>query len=192
MINQKIGYIRVSSIDQNPDRQLQGIELDKKFIDMISGSKLNRPNLDMCIQYIRYGDTLFIDSIDRLARNLRDLQDIIKTIVSKGVIVRFVKENLSFSENQDPIANLTLHLMGAFAEFERNMIRARQREGIDLAKKEGRPLGRPPKVNARFLKDAKLLKSQGISIRQIAFRMQVSRATIYKVLELGKFSQNCN
>jgi DNA invertase Pin-like site-specific DNA recombinase len=185
MSSQKIGYVRVSSSDQNPDRQLQEIVLDRKFVDMITGSKLKRPSLDACIEYVREGDILFIDSIDRLARNLRDLQEIIKTIVAKGVIVKFVKENLSFSATEvDPIANLTLHLMGAFAEFERNMIRARQREGIDLAKKLGKPTGRPAVVTEKLTLEAKQLKSEGISIRQIAFRLKTSRATIYKMLAL--------
>ncbi len=93
MTSQNVGYIRVSSTDQNPDRQLNGMTLDRKFIDMISGSKLKRPHLDACIEYVRTGDILFIDSIDRLARNLRDLQEIVKIIVAKGVTVKFVKEN---------------------------------------------------------------------------------------------------
>lgn len=185
MSSQKIGYVRVSSSDQNPDRQLQELKLDKKFVDMITGSKLKRPSLDACIEYVREGDTLYIDSIDRLARNLRDLQEIVKIIVAKGVTVKFVKENLSFSSTEvDPIANLTLHLMGAFAEFERNMIRTRQREGIDLAKKLGKPTGRPAVVNEKLTFEAKQLKSEGISIRQIAFKLKTSRATIYKMLAL--------
>jgi len=185
MSSQKIGYVRVSSSDQNPDRQLQELKLDKKFVDIITGSKLKRPSLDACIEYVREGDTLYIDSIDRLARNLRDLQEIVKIIVAKGVTVKFVKENLSFSSTEvDPIANLTLHLMGAFAEFERNMIRTRQREGIDLAKKLGKPTGRPAIVNEKLTSEAKQLKSEGISIRQIAFKLKTSRATIYKMLAL--------
>ena len=185
MTHQAVGYARVSSTDQNPDRQLQGIELNRKFIDYISGSSKDRPELISCIEYIRSGDTLYIDSIDRLARNLRDLQEIINTIINKGVVVKFVKESLTFCIEQDPIANLTLHLMGAFAEFERTMIKSRQREGIDAAKKAGKHLGRPTLINKKMISEAKDLRGSGMSIRQISFKMNVSRVTIYKILAMG-------
>jgi DNA invertase Pin-like site-specific DNA recombinase len=179
---QVVGYIRVSSIDQNPDRQLADIELDRKFIDHWSGAIKDRPQLNKCMEYVREGDTLIVHSIDRLARNLIDLQSIIKTLLSKGVIVKFVKENLAFTSTQDPMATLTLQIMGAFAEFERTMIRTRQREGIDAAKKSGKHLGRPPKTSKKMIESAKQFKEQGVSIRQISFRLEVSRATVYKML----------
>lgn len=183
-MSQNIGYIRVSSIDQNPYRQLQGLELAKTFTDFVSGSSLIRPQLQSCIEYIREGDILYVDSIDRLARNLRDLKELIRTITAKGVEVRFVKEGLRFSNADDPIANLTLHIMGSFAEFERNMIRARQKEGIALAIKAGKKMGRPALLGEKHKKQAKELKAQGMSIRKIAFTMGVSRGSIYKLLEL--------
>lgn len=181
---QKVGYVRVSSIDQNPDRQLHEIKLDKKFVEFYTGSVIERTELNKCIEYVREGDTLFVHSIDRLARNLVDLQSIIKIILDKSVILKFLKENLVFTSANDPMATLTLQIMGAFAEFERTMIKTRQREGIDAAKKSGKHLGRPKKINAKFIKTAKEKFTNKQSIRSIAKDMGVSRATIYKALEL--------
>jgi len=183
MSHQNIGYIRVSSTDQNADRQLVDIPLNQTFIDQMTGSVKDRPKLNECINYIRQGDTLYVHSIDRLARNLLDLQGIIKTIIQKGVILKFVKENLVFTSLDDPMANLTLQIMGAFAEFERTMIRTRQREGIDAAKKAGKHLGRKSKVDNKFRKVVKEKIESCQSIRSIAKEMAVSRATIYKVIE---------
>jgi len=182
MSHQVIGYVRVSSQGQNTARQLQGIELDMEFIDKVTGSNLDREKLQECVAYARKGDTVIIDSIDRLARNLRDLQEILETLTKKGVIVKFIKENLTFTGNDDAMSTLMLQMMGAFAEFERTMIRSRQREGIDAAKKSGKHIGRPLVVNEKLTLEAKQLKSEGISIRQIAFRLKVCRATIYKML----------
>jgi DNA invertase Pin-like site-specific DNA recombinase len=183
MAQQVVGYIRVSSSGQNTARQLVDIRLDKEFVDTITGSTMDRKNLIACMDYVREGDMLVVDSIDRLARNLLDLQGIINALIKKGVSVKFIKENLTFNSSKDPMANLTLQIMGAFAEFERTMIKARQREGIDAAKKSGKHLGRPSTITPKLAKEAKDLKEGGTSIRQIAFKMKVSRATIYKMLE---------
>ena len=183
MTHQVIGYVRVSSQGQNTARQLQGIELDMEFIDKVTGSNQDREGLKACMDYVRQGDLLVIDSIDRLARNLRDLQEIVDFLVKKGVSVRFIKENLTFTGKEDALANLMLQMMGAFAEFERTMIRSRQREGIEAAKKSGKHLGRPNKVDNKFIILAKQKKELGQSIRSIAKEMDVSRATIYKALE---------
>lgn len=183
MNHQVVGYIRVSSTSQNIARQLIDIKLDKEFVDTMTGSTMDRKNLIACMDYVREGDTLVVDSIDRLARNLLDLQEIINTMITKGVSVKFIKENLTFNSSKDPMANLTLQIMGAFAEFERTMIKARQREGIDAAKKAGKHLGRPNKVDNKFIKIVKEKKDSCQSIRSIAKDMHVSRATIYKALE---------
>jgi len=183
MSHQVVGYIRVSSTGQNIARQLVDIQLDKEFVDTITGSTMDRKNLIACMEYVREGDTLVVDSIDRLARNLLDLQEIINSLIKKGVSVKFIKENLTFNSSKDPMANLTLQIMGAFAEFERNMIRSRQREGIDAAKKAGKHLGRPRKIDNKFRKVVKEKLESCQSIRSIAKDMNVSRATIYKVKE---------
>lgn len=184
MSHQIVGYIRVSSQGQNTARQLADIKLDKEFVDIMSGSTKDREKLLECIEYVREGDTLVVESIDRLARNLRDLQDILHGLFKKGVSVKFLKENLTFTGKDDPMANLMLQMMGAFAEFERTMIRSRQRDGIDAAKKAGKHLGRPPKTTLKLTSEAIELKAKGTSIRQIAFRLNVSRTTIYKMLAL--------
>lgn len=184
MTHQTVGYVRVSSQGQNTARQLQGIKLDKEFVDKVTGSNMDREKLKECILYARDGDTVIVESIDRLARNLRDLQEILGTLTKKGVIVKFIKENLTFTGNDDAMSTLMLQMMGAFAEFERTMIRSRQREGINAAKIAGKHLGRPPKTSKTLINEAKKFKEQGISIRQIAFKLNVSRATIYKMLAL--------
>lgn len=182
MPHQTIGYKRVSSDSQSTDRQLQGIKLDKEFVDIMSGSIKERKGLNDCIEYAREGDTLLIDSIDRLARNLHDLQEIIRKLINKGVSVQFIQERLNFTATEDPMAMLTLQMMGAFAEFERKIIKSRQREGIDAAKRSGKHMGRPSMLTNKMALEAKLLKDQGVSIRQIAFRLKVSRTSIYKML----------
>lgn len=182
MTHQTIGYKRVSSESQSTDRQLLGIKIDKEFVDIMSGNTKDRQGLKDCLEYVREGDQLVVDSIDRLARNLRDLQELIDCLVKKGVSVKFIKENLTFNSTSDPLSSLTLHMMGAFAEFERSMIRARQREGIDAAIKSGRHMGRPSKLTKKLSDEAKAFKDEGVSIRQIAFKLKVSRASIYKML----------
>jgi len=183
MTHQLIGYVRVSSQGQNTARQLAGIKLDKEFVDKVTGSNMEREKLKDCIAYAREGDTVIVESIDRLARNLRDLQDIITQLIGKGVTVKFVKENLTFTGEDDAMSMLMLQMMGAFAEFERSMIRSRQRDGIDAAKKAGKHLGRPPKLTLEMSLEAIKLKEKGTSIRQIAKKLHVARASVYKMLE---------
>jgi len=182
MKHQVVGYIRVSTHGQNTERQLAGIALDKEFVEIMTGSTKERAKLRAAMEYVREGDTFVVDSIDRLARNLSDLQEIISKLVQKGVTVKFVKENLTFTAEHDPMANLMLHMMGAFAEFERSIMKSRQREGIDIAKKAGTKFGRPPVLTKKDEKEVKSLKEEGISIRQIAFRKKISRASVYKLL----------
>ncbi len=153
----------------------------------MNGGTKDRESLEACIKYVRDGDTLVVDSIDRLARNLRDLQDIVSSLVEKGVTVQFIKENLTFTGKHDAMATLTLQMMGAFAEFERTLIKARQREGIDAAKRAGRTGGRPLKVTPKLISDAKAMIEDGESIRSTALKLKVSRMTIYKLL--GRYAQ---
>ena len=183
MTGQQIGYIRVSSDGQNTARQLEGINLDKEFIDTMTGSTKNRPQLEECLNYLRKGDTLHVHSIDRLARNLRDLQEIIEGLVVKNVNVKFHAENLTFTGDDSPMATLTLQMMGAFAEFERTITRTRQREGIDAAKKDGKHLGRP-KLDKALSEQARRLKIDGLSVVEISEQMKLSRPSIYKLLNL--------
>ena len=142
MHGQRIGYIRVSTLDQNPDRQLEGVQVGKVFIDKASGKDTQRPQLEALLNYVREGDTLVVHSMDRLARNLDDLRRMVQQLTGQGVWIEFVKESLAFTGEDSPMANLLLSVMGAFAEFERALIRERQREGISLAKQRGVYRGR--------------------------------------------------
>ena len=144
MRGQRIGYVRVSSFDQNPERQLDQVQVDKVFTDKASGKDTQRPQLDALLSFAREGDTVVVHSMDRLARNLDDLRRLVQTLTKRGIRIEFVKECLSFTGEDSPMANLLLSVMGAFAEFERALIGERQREGIALAK-QGR-IGKTEKI----------------------------------------------
>ncbi|MBV8612714.1 MAG: recombinase family protein, partial [Acetobacteraceae bacterium] len=130
MTGQRIGYTRVSSLDQQVARQLEGIALDRTFTDQASGKDTRRPQLELLLSFARAGDTVVVHSMDRLARNLDDLRRIVHTLTGKGVRIEFLKEHLAFTGEDSPMASLMLSVMGAFAEFERALINERQREGI--------------------------------------------------------------
>jgi DNA invertase Pin-like site-specific DNA recombinase len=142
MPGQRIGYIRVSSFDQNPERQLEQVPLDRVFTDKASGKDMQRPELDRLLTFVREGDMVIVHSMDRLARNLDDLRRLVQSLTKRGVAVQFLKENMTFTGEDTPMANLMLSVMGAFAEFERALIKERQREGIALAKQRGVYTGR--------------------------------------------------
>ena len=161
MIGQKIGYIRVSTLEQNQERQLEGITLDKVFTDKASGKSTDRPALQELLNFVREGDTVIVHSMDRLARNLDNLRYLVQTLTQKGIAVEFVKEHLTFTGNDSPMAQLMLSVMGAFAEFERALIKERQREGIALAKKKGVYKGRKPSLSQEQIKEIKELIANG-------------------------------
>jgi len=150
---QKIGYVRVSSIGQNIERQLENIELDETFTDKLSGAKKDRKGLNDCIKYCRKGDKLFVHSMDRLARNLTDLKNVVEQLNNKGVHVHFVKENLNFTGENSSIDNLMMNIMGSVAEFERSLIKERQMEGIKIAKSKGKHLGRFKSLDLQQIKE---------------------------------------
>lgn len=180
----KIGYRRVSSLDQNLDRQDLG-HLDKVFEEKLSGSSAkHRPELQAMIDFAREGDEVIVWSIDRMARDLRDLQAILHTLLEKQVSITFISENLTFSAtNNDPFAKLQLHLMGAFAEFERSIIRKRQAEGIAKAKARGVYKGR--KVSIDYQKVMQL-KNEGLGPTKIAAAMGISRVSVYRALKIAE------
>lgn len=175
-----VGYRRVSSASQSLDRQeLDGC--DKVFEEKMSGAKRDRPELNRMIDYIRDGDEVRVHSIDRLARDLRDLQSIIEQINAKDATITFLKEKLTFkpSAKADPFAKLQLHLMGAFAEFERSIIRERQREGIARAKERGVYAGRKANIDADKVKE---MHEHGIGATDIAKALGIGRASVYRLL----------
>lgn len=184
-MSQSIAYIRVSSKGQNMDRQLQGLTFDRVFEEKISGATKQRPELSLCIEYLRSGDTLHVHSIDRLARSLRDLQEIVDVLVSKGVTIKFHTERLTFGERDDPMSMLTLQLLGAFAQFERRITHKRQCEGIQVAKSKGVRLGRTP-LDLTLSHKAWELKNKGYNVAAIAIELKLSRPSIYKLLKQPK------
>jgi len=179
----RIGYIRVSTLDQNTERQLDGVELDKKFTDKASGKDTKRPQLQAALDYLRDGDVLVVHSMDRLARNLDDLRRIVLGLAERGVVVEFAKEHLTFTGESNAMSKLLLSVMGAFAEFERSLIRERQREGIALAKKAGVYKGRKPSLTVERVEQLCARVAAGEKKAALAREFGISRETLYCYLE---------
>ncbi len=178
---QKIGYIRVSSVDQNEARQLDGVELDKKFIDKCSGKDTDRPELINLFEFVRSGDTVLVHDISRMARNVKDLIELIERLQNKGVSIRFIKEGLQFDNNKaNPMNDLILTILGAIYQFERSMILERQKEGIAIAKAEGKYKGKQSLVD---LKQVQALLDNKMCISAIAKEMEISRASVYRAID---------
>ena len=183
MTGQRIGYIRVSSLGQNTDRQLDGLKLDRIFEDKVSGKDTNRPKFQEMMEFVREGDVVIAHSMDRLARNLDDLRHTVQTLTKRGVVVEFVKEHLTFTGEDSPMANLLLSVMGAFAEFERALIKERQLEGIAIAKQKGVYKGRKKVLSADDVKQIKAqLEQPGAKKAVIAREWGISRGTLYGYL----------
>jgi len=185
MKGQRIGYIRVSTFEQNTARQLEGIVVDKVFTDKASGKDTKRPELDALMQFVREGDTIVVHSMDRLARNLEDLRRIVRTLTSRGISIQFMKESLTFTGEDSPMATLLLSVMGAFAEFERALIRERQLEGIALAKQRGAYKGRKKTLSAEQIAQLKQRVDNKESKTRIARDFKISRETLYQYLRAG-------
>ena len=186
MVGQRIGYIRVSTVDQNTERQLDGIELDKTFIDKASGKDTKRPQLELMMGFVRSGDTLIVHSMDRLARDQNDLHRIVQTLTGKGVRIEFIKEHLTFTGDDSPISKLMLSVMGAVHEFERSLIKERQLEGITLAKKRGAFKGRKKSLSQVEIAELRQMITDGMSKTQVAREFGISRETLYKYLKDAK------
>ncbi|MEH6825512.1 MAG: recombinase family protein [Motiliproteus sp.] len=183
MKGQCVGYIRVSSFDQNPERQLESEHLDRIFTDKASGKDVKRPQLKELLKFAREGDTVVVHSMDRLARNLDDLRTLVKDLTRRGVAIRFVKEGLTFTDEDSPMSNLLLSVMGAFAEFERALIKERQREGIALAKKRGAYKGRKKSLSQEKIALIKQRVTNGEAKTHLAKEFGISRETLYQYLK---------
>lgn len=184
MTGQRIGYKRVSTVDQRTARQLDGIVLDKCFEDKASGKDTQRPQLQAALAYCREGDVLVVHSMDRLARNLMDLRAIVNNLNARGVIVEFVKENLRFAGEDSPMAILLLSLLGAVAEFERALILERQREGIALAKAAGKYKGGHRLLSSSQVDELRRRVAAGERKTAVARQFGISRETVYCYLRL--------
>ena len=179
---QIVGYVRVSTTDQNTDRQFEQIEADRIFTDRVSGKDMNRPELAAMLDYVREGDTIVVVSMDRLARNVDDLRRIVAEQTSRGVAVRFIKENLNFTGEDSPMANMLLSVLGAVAQFERDLIRERQREGIEIARRNGKYRGRKKALSEEQLHEAQERIDAGEKKTAIAKHFGISRDTLYRSL----------
>lgn len=182
MKGQRVGYVRVSSLDQNEQRQLEGVALDRIFTDKASGKDVKRPQLQEALAFLREGDVLVAHSLDRLARNLGDLREIVAGLTGRGVTVEFIKERLTFNGEDGAMSHLLLNIMGAFAEFERSLIRERQREGIALAKKRGVYHGRKAKLNPEQVVELRRRVGEGVKKAELARQYNISRETLYAYL----------
>tara|TARA_B100001105_G_C22297572_1_gene402340 strand:- start:181 stop:738 length:558 start_codon:yes stop_codon:yes gene_type:complete len=182
MVGQRIGYVRVSSVEQNTDRQLEGLELARTFTDKASGKDTQRPELEQLLKFVRDGDTVVVHSMDRLARNLDDLRRLVADLTKRGVKIQFVKESLTFTGEDSPMSNLLLSVMGAFAEFERALIRERQREGVALAKQRGAYKGRKKTLSPQDVATVKDRIAKGETKAKVARDLGLSRETLYQYL----------
>lgn len=183
MTGKRVGYIRVSTADQNPERQLEGIKLDKKFIDYASAKDTNRPQLRMMLDFIREDDIVIVHSMDRLARTVRDLLTLVDKLISNKIQVHFIMENLIFSGQDNAMSNLLLSVMGAFAEFEYAFIKERQAEGIKIAKANGKFKGSKKKLNKEKIEILKNELKTHKHKSQIAKELGIGRATFYRYIK---------
>ncbi|MGX1768927.1 recombinase family protein [Dietzia sp. NPDC055340] len=183
---QRVAYVRVSAADQNEARQLEAVgECDQVYIEKQSArSRADRAKLEECIRYLRDGDELVVASMDRLARSLVDLKQIVGEITAKGASVEFVHERATYAAGaQDPRADLMLSLLGAFAEFERAIIRERQAEGIAIAKTKGKYKGRKRVLTDEQINEARARVEAGEGPSAIARDLGVGRSTLYRALQ---------
>lgn len=184
----RVGYKRVSTLEQNTQRQLDGVQLDKAFEDHLSGKDRSRPQLDLALAFCREGDTLVIHSMDRLARNLVDLCQMVTELTDKGVTVEFVKEHLTFTAGKsDPFATLQMQMLGSFAQFERELLLQRQREGIAIAKAQGKYKGRAQSLTPAQVEQLRARAALGaVSKSDLAAEYGVSRGTLYTYLRAAQ------
>lgn len=190
MPGQVIGYVRVSTVDQNPERQIVaiqaalGTEPDRWFTDHASGSSTTRPALTAMLTHVRDQDVILVASMDRLARSVVDLDQLVTQLTARGVTIRFLKEALAFQSagRADPLAVFQLQVMGAFAQLERELIRDRQREGIEAAKARGVYRGRTRRLTAAQVAAARAEVSSGVPKAVVARRLGVARQTLYDAL----------
>ncbi|MDR3575044.1 MAG: recombinase family protein [Anaerolineaceae bacterium] len=184
MTGQRIGYKRVSTVDQNTGRQLDGVAVGKTFEDKASGKNTARPQLQAALEFCREGDTLVVHSMDRLARNLTDLKILVKELTDRGIAVEFIHEHLTFTGEDSPMSNLLLSMLGAVAEFERALILERQREGIQLAKVAGKYKGRKPALSKVQVTDLRTRAALGKDSKaDLAKEFGISRVTLYQYLK---------
>jgi DNA invertase Pin-like site-specific DNA recombinase len=182
-----VGYARVSTQDQNPALQLDALKAtgcEKVFIEKASGAQRDRPELAAALSYMRPGDSLVVWKLDRLARSMPQLIDTVSRLEDQGIGFRSLTEAI---DTTTAGGKLVFHIFGALAEFERSVIRERTRAGLKAARDRGRKGGRPPALSAPDLAAAKaLLRDPAITVDEVAMRLKVSPATLYRHLPGGR------
>ncbi|HEY1987685.1 MAG TPA: recombinase family protein [Terracidiphilus sp.] len=184
MTGQRVGYVRVSTTDQNTERQMPDrAGLHCVFEDKCSGKDVNRPQLQAALKHLRAGDTLVVHSMDRLGRNLMDLKTIINDLTGRGVAVEFVKEKRTITADTDPMTKLFFDIMACFAEFERSLLKERQREGIAIARAKNIYKGRKKALNDEQSAQLKQMLLEGKKKTEIAAALGITRQTVYAYAE---------
>lgn len=177
-----IAYIRVSTVEQNEARQVESLEkynIDRWYVEKMSAKDTNRPKLQEMLDFAREGDTIYIHDFSRLARSTADLLALVEQIQSKGIILISCKENIDTST---ATGKLMLTMIGAINEFERTNLLERQREGIAIAKREGKYKGRKPTTVQKFEEHYDRYLRREINKKQLAEILQVSRPTLDKLI----------
>lgn len=182
---QRVGYVRVRAFDQNVDRQLESVVLDKVFIDKASGKDVDRPQLEAMLSFVREGDIVVVHSMDRLARNLDDLRQLVQSLTKRGIRIEFSMESLAFAGKDSPMANLMPSVIGVSAEFERALIRARQREGIAIAEQRGAYRGREKALSEGRVAELMQRVAGGEQKAAIARDLGISHEALYPYLRSG-------
>lgn len=187
MASMTYGYARVSTGDQTTDLQQDALEkagCNRIFIDVASGAKAHRPELDHMLDLLREGDTVVVWKLDRLGRSMQNLVELINDFDTRGVQFRSLTELIDTST---PGGTLTFNIFGSLAQFERDLIRERTRAGLEAARARGRTGGRPASLDEKQAKEVqRLYESRSVTVDQIASMMRVSRTTIYRCLQKNK------
>jgi len=178
-----INYKRISTASQNNDRQLVNIECDREFEEICSGKDTNRPELQKLLLTLRNGDTVNVHELSRLARNTKDLLELVEQILGKGATIKFHKENLTFSGEHvdDAFQKLMLTMLGAISTFERDLLLERQREGIAIAKQKGKYKGRQSQFSDNDIEDIKRQFGKTRNKAKLARNLGISRGYLYQL-----------
>jgi len=187
-MSKRIGYIRISSTSQNIARQqeeLDKLHLDKIFIDRMSGSTMDRPALTQMLEYVRDSDQVYVTSLDRIGRDCQDVHKIIRMITDADATIHFLKEALTFNGDDSSMSRLLLNMMAAFSQFERELIRERQQQGIAIAKTKGVYKGRTKALKPSQVEDLKAQVTAGIPKATVARNLGISRKSLYNYLSEG-------
>ena len=188
MAGKKLAYIRVSSESQSTsrqDQQIEELEVDKVFIEKVSGKNItDRPQFQLMLEYAREEDIIYCADLSRWGRSLIDIKTTVTSLTTNGVTVKFLKENLTFSNHNDDMNNLLLGILSSLAEWERAVIKSRQMEGVQIAKERGvykDRCGRKPKLSEEQIQEVRKRVEAGEHRTSIAKSMKVSRQTIYNL-----------